>query len=192
MKSIYCIVVFVFLCLSIAVTALKAAPASTQIKIELDQTGIYQVDYTALQAAGWDVDAVNPQDFALSQRGTPVSFQWVGDEDTQFEEGEAIRFYGWAFDGDERQYVKHNVFWLSADGHSTPIKSVEQVAGERVERVAAEITHAPENIFSLTFKITWLHTLIFLKRSLEIRFNIFRKGILQLRSLISKMTKDIR
>ncbi len=155
MKSFYCLVLSVCLCLFLAYSATNAESQSAQIKIELDQTGIYQIDYTALQTAGWNVDEVDPHNFALSQRGTSVSFRFIGDEDAQFEEGEAIRFYGWAFDGDERQYVKHNVFWLSADGSGTQIATVEQAHGERVERVAAEITHAPENIFSLTYTRRW-------------------------------------
>lgn len=156
MKRLWCIVISILVSLFFAHAALGATHQITQIKIALDQDGIYQLDYTALQIAGWDVENVDPNQFALAQRGEPVHFQFIGDEDAQFEVGEAIRFYGWAFDGDERQYVKQNVFWLTADGGGERVETVEQIAGgERVERVSAEISYAPENVFSLTYTRHW-------------------------------------
>ncbi|HSH05202.1 MAG TPA: C25 family cysteine peptidase, partial [Anaerolineae bacterium] len=93
-------------------------------RIEVAETGIYEVSYADLQAAGMDVANVDPNTLGLWHRGVQVAYQWVGDGDSLFESGEAVRFYGWAFDGPrlETQHVNNNVFWLWADPAVVPTR----------------------------------------------------------------------
>lgn len=93
------------------------------VKITVDQDGIYQITHADLLAAGIDVTALNPNTLTMMHRGKPIATQFLGDGDDQFEAGEAIRFFGWAFDGPriEQQFVSHNVFWLWSGGTPTPI-----------------------------------------------------------------------
>lgn len=103
-------------------TAVKEAPGTTlpidrdTFKIEVTEDGLYDISFETLQAAGMDVATVNPHTFAMLHRGQPVAYQFVGDDDTQFEAGETVRFYGWAFAGSryEKLFVDTNVFWLWA------------------------------------------------------------------------------
>lgn len=87
-------------------------------RIAVDETGIYELSYEALADAGMPADEVDPQTFEMVYRGEPVSYEFVGNGNGIFEPGEAIRFFGWAFDGSrlERQFLTENVYWLWYDG----------------------------------------------------------------------------
>ncbi|MEM7113144.1 MAG: C25 family cysteine peptidase [Chloroflexota bacterium] len=85
-------------------------------KIEITADGIYDITYETLQAAGMDVANIDPHTFAMLHRGEAVAYQFIGNENGQFEAGEAIRFYGWAFAGTrhEKLFIDTNIFWLWA------------------------------------------------------------------------------
>ncbi len=127
-------------------------------KIEINADGLYDLTYNQLAAAGMDVDAVNPHTFALMHRGQPVAYQFIGDADNQFEAGEAVRFYGWAFADSryEKQFVTNNVFWLWAD--STPAYVTEGAPPTNptpVSHYQASVTTEPENLFYHTRTNQW-------------------------------------
>lgn len=129
-------------------------------KITLNSDGIYELSYDALQAAGMPVDIVNPQTIAMMHRGEPVAYAFVGNENTLFEPGEAIRFYGWAFDGSryEQQFVTDNVFWLWTGGTPARIESLPNTAtptGSLKTTATATVTVAPENDFFSTWTDRW-------------------------------------
>ena len=94
-------------------------------KIEVTEDGLYDISYADLQAAGMNVASVNPHTIVMLHRGQPVATQIIGDNDNQFEPGEAIRFYGWAFNGTrfEKLYADTNIFWLWAGGAETAVSS---------------------------------------------------------------------
>ena len=126
-------------------------------KIAVDEDGVYEMTYEELQDAGMEVGSIDPATFEMMYRGEPVAYDFIGDDDPDFEEGEKIRFYGWAFDGSrlERQFLTENVFWLWANGNGSP-----QPIGERDSNVTnpvatsfrESITREPEAYF------TWVRT----------------------------------
>ncbi len=91
-------------------------------RIEVDADGLYQVTYADLVAAGMEAGAVNPGLLALSSQGRPVAFEWMGDTDSIFEDGEGFRFYGEPFRGTvmDVKYTDVNVYWLSTQGPAGP------------------------------------------------------------------------
>ena len=69
-------------------------------EIIVSNDGIYQISYSELQAAGMDVDAINPQSFHLFNHGLDVSIYVEGEGDTSFDSGDFVQFYGQRFRGD--------------------------------------------------------------------------------------------
>lgn len=142
--------------------SLPAAPAipgpalptgQDSYRIEVLEDGIYELTYEQLRDAGMAVDSVDPNTFAMMYRGEPVAYQFAGNGDDRFEPGEAIRFYGWAFDGTRReeQYVTANVFWLWPNG--APLRIGTLAPGTATETAAtfrAEVTHAPKRQYTTT------------------------------------------
>ncbi|MCI0395408.1 MAG: C25 family cysteine peptidase, partial [Chloroflexi bacterium] len=116
-------------------------------KVEVNQDGIYEITYADLQAAGMDVANANPQTFEMLYRGDPVAYQFVGDSDTQFEPGEKVRFYGWAFNGSrlEKQFFINNVYWLWAGGTPTLVSSINSQSGfPLATSFRSSVTREPE------------------------------------------------
>lgn len=75
-------------------------PAPNQMKIVVDHDGLYQASYADLTTAGWDLSVVDPHMLQMSNQGDAVAYWFTGDEDTLFEEGEALVFYGQKLRGD--------------------------------------------------------------------------------------------
>jgi hypothetical protein len=122
-------------------------------KIAVVEDGIYEIGRDDLAAAGMNVDNVNPNTLEMMYRGQPVAYQFVGNDNDQFEEGEAIRFYGWAFDGsrDEQQFVAENVFWLWPNGAAARITTLPGgSAATPAPSFRAEVTRAPQSQYSNT------------------------------------------
>lgn len=93
-------------------------------KIEINQTGIYEITGAALQAAGMNIAAVNPTTIQMTYRGQPVAYQLIHNGDNDFDLTDKIRFYGWTFTGSrlEKQFIgDNNVFWLWANGSPATI-----------------------------------------------------------------------
>ncbi len=131
---------------------------SDAYKIEVNQDGIYEVSYADLQAAGMNVGAVNPNTFQMLYRGQSVAYEFVGDGDNQFESGEKVRFYGWAFNGSrlEKQFINDNVFWLWANGSPTTIGATASQNGLPIATTfQSSITVEPETIWYPTWTDEW-------------------------------------
>lgn len=134
--------------------------AAETFKIELNQDGIYEVSYADLLAAGMDVANVNPAQIAMMHRGQPVAYQFIGDDNADFESGEAVRFYGWAFDGPriDKQFIANNVFWLWADPTNTPttiLTTTNETGGTITTSAVMTVTREPENLFTSTYTNQW-------------------------------------
>ncbi|MBN1658873.1 MAG: hypothetical protein JXA93_10750 [Anaerolineae bacterium] len=89
-----------------------AARAAGSFKVELKDDGIYELDYAALEAAGFPVDSVDPRDVHLSVRGQEIAIRIEGEGDGTFDPGDRILFYGQAASG---RYTRRNVYWLTHD-----------------------------------------------------------------------------
>lgn len=131
---------------------------SDAYKIEVNQDGIYEVTYADLQTAGMNVNSINPNTFQMLYRGQPVAYEFIGNDDNQFESGEKVRFYGWAFNGSrlEKQFINNNVFWLWANGTPDTVISVPSQNGFPVAPTfRSSITVEPETIWFPTWTDQW-------------------------------------
>jgi uncharacterized repeat protein (TIGR01451 family) len=127
-------------------------------KIAFNETGIYEIGYDDLAAAGMDVDTVNPNTFALLYRGQPVSYEFIGDSNNDFDPGEALRFYGWRFDDSrhDEMYVDHNVFWLWAGGTAARVSATSNPTGNAdAVSFRESLTFEPDPIFTHTRTDEW-------------------------------------
>ena len=104
----------------------KLPVGQAAVKIAVEQEGIHELTYAELVAIEPALAGKNPNDFAMLTNGEAVAFQVVGGSDDSFDAGDAIRFYGWQFDGPriEKQFVNHNIFWLWAGGGGALIETV--------------------------------------------------------------------
>ncbi len=91
-------------------------------KIKLAEDGIYRIDYTSLEAAGFPVNTVDPRRIQLFHRGQEMAIYIEGEGDAVFDPGDYIEFYGQRNDGtlDEELYVNppaqpHKYYNLYAD-----------------------------------------------------------------------------
>lgn len=116
--------------------------------LAVNQNGIYRITYSALQAAGMDVDNINPQTFHLYSQGEDIAIDVFGEGDGSFDPGDYITFYGEKFRGDllaERYQAMmdpgngqaaNNWFWLCATDACDLAGALEQ--------------YTDTNIYSLT------------------------------------------
>jgi len=70
----------------------------TYFKIPVAREGIYRVTYADLQAAGFPTSA-DPRQFQLYHRGVEQAIYVAGEDDSQFNSGDFIEFYGLRNDG---------------------------------------------------------------------------------------------
>ena len=127
-------------------------------KIEVDTDGLYDISYADLAATGMDVDNVDPATLEMMHRGQSVSYQFIGDGDSQFEAGEKIRFYGWAFDGSriEKQHVINNIFWVWANGSASQVvTSTNPITYPVATGFSESITREPEKMWFASWSHTW-------------------------------------
>lgn len=116
-------------------------------RIAVTADGLYRVTYADLQAAGMDVDNINPQTFRMTNQGDEVAIEVIGESDASFDPGDEILFYGQAFRGDRmmaryetkmaawislcaskgctiqkllEKYMPENIYWLQVGGSPGP------------------------------------------------------------------------
>ena len=70
----------------------------TYFKIPVGKDGIYRITYSDLQAAGFPTGA-DPRQFQLFRRGVEQAIYVAGEDDSQFDNGDFIEFYGQRNDG---------------------------------------------------------------------------------------------
>ena len=87
----------------------------TQVKLMVEQSGLYRVTYADLQAVAPALVQDDPRNLELSNRGTVVPILFTGEADGVFGPGDSFIFYGQAISSD---YTRQNVYWLKAG--STP------------------------------------------------------------------------
>ncbi len=146
--------------LSPAAGETKLPVGSAAYRIEVNQDGIYELSYTDMAIAGMPVDTVNPSTFEMLYRGQTVAYEFIGDADTHFEPGEAVRFFGWEFDGSrlERQFIpdNRNYYWLWAGGSPTLIADTTNPTNHPVPGSFPEsITLEEDLLFQLTRTDAW-------------------------------------
>ncbi len=73
--------------------------SQSYFKIPVGKDGIYKLDYSSLQAAGFPVGSVDPQRIQLFHRGVQQAIYVEGESDGQFNNADFIEFYGRRNDG---------------------------------------------------------------------------------------------
>lgn len=127
-------------------------------KIAINADGVYDVCQPALAAAGMNVGSVNPHTIQMLYRGQPVSYQFIGDGDNNFEPDECVRFFGWKFEGPrtEKQFVNDNIYWLWANGTASTITTMpNQTEGTLKTSVWFTQTVEPELDLFSTWTNQW-------------------------------------
>lgn len=71
----------------------------SRARIEVKDQGIYRITFEDLQAIGFVFEGINPDYFHMENQGREIAYQFEGDDDTIFEPGEFILFYGEKFQG---------------------------------------------------------------------------------------------
>ena len=79
-------------------------------KIQVDQDGLYQVTYSALQAAGVPVEGLDPRTFMLFNQGVEIPVYVIGEQDGVFDSTDYLLFYGQKID---TKFTSVNLYWLS-------------------------------------------------------------------------------
>lgn len=75
-------------------------PWVLHLKIEVRETGIYEIGYEDLAQIGFYPDMVDPNFLHLENQGRPVSYLFEGDSDEIFESGESVLFYAETLSGE--------------------------------------------------------------------------------------------
>jgi hypothetical protein len=96
-----------------------AADGSERYKIAVTEEGLYELTYEMARDAGLPLDQA-PQGLRLRHAGQDVAYQWDGDGDDAFEDGERILFYARPAPS---RWAAHDVYWLSAEGNGTLMTS---------------------------------------------------------------------
>ncbi|GAB4494844.1 MAG: hypothetical protein OHK0052_00840 [Anaerolineales bacterium] len=139
------------------------ASLGERYRIAVTADGLYRLTYADLQAAGMDVDAINPQTFRMTNQGDEVAIEVIGESDASFDPGDEILFYGQAFRGDRmmaryqtkmepwiplcaskgctiqklfEKYMPENIYWLQVGG--TPGARIVTQSGAPTTAPAAE------------------------------------------------------
>ncbi len=102
----------------VAAVSLPWRPPSPAFKIFVDDTGLYQLTYDDLSAAGLPVDELDPRTFQLFEAGREIAVQVTGEVDGSFDAGDSLLFFGQAAD---TRYTNVNIYWLTY-GHATGLR----------------------------------------------------------------------
>ena len=97
---------------SLAAASQPAANGTNTIKVKVTQSGLYELSYNALQAAGMPVSTLDPRSFQLLH-GYPrqeVAIQVQGESDGRFDPGDRILFYA---DPQFSRYVDYDIYFLT-------------------------------------------------------------------------------
>ncbi len=90
-----------------------AGSATPTLKIEVTADGLYELTYGDLTGAG--LGSLDPRTIKLNHRGVEIPIYVAGEDDGLFNLGDAVLFYGAAFND---MYTGKNVYWLTAGGSS--------------------------------------------------------------------------
>jgi hypothetical protein len=82
-------------------------------KIQVNQDGLYQVTYAALQSVGVPVDSLDPRTFRLLNQGVETPVFVFGEEDGVLNSEDYLLFYGQKI---VTKYTNTNIYWLSWGG----------------------------------------------------------------------------
>ena len=115
-------------------SSLQGINFDNQVKLYVNQKGIYKVTGSDLVTAGVDIQSINPQTFRLMNKGKDIAIYISGSQDLEFNESDYFEFLG---EPNIKTFIDQypdlytdpfsdeNVFWLSWGG-SPGIRMVEE------------------------------------------------------------------
>lgn len=136
-------------------------PIGTQtLKIEVDADAIYELTHADINAKSSSIANSDPSTFQMMHQGNSIPFEFVdANNNSQFDSGDAIRFYGWAFDGTRADtlHVGNNVFWLWAGGtpRTMPTVANNPTSGSPLTSWESTINVEEDNYYFETRKHKW-------------------------------------
>ena len=91
----------------------QTAVSGARLRIVVKEDGLYRVSYADLIAAG--MAGTDPRTYKMTNQGSDVAIQVIGEEDGVLNDGDYILFYGEAFRGDRMAawYTAESQPWLS-------------------------------------------------------------------------------
>ena len=114
---------------AIAVPQLPAPSAPISLpeavwRIGIITDGLYALDYANLASAGVPVTGSAAADIHLMWRGENVALDGIGLDDTTFDPGDTLLFFGEKFHGStqDEKYTDENVYWLTVDTSSAGLR----------------------------------------------------------------------
>lgn len=85
-------------------------PPLNAYRVLVEKEGIYALTYADLAAAGLPVATIVPQNFRMHYNGQEIAIRVIGAENSKFDPGDQILFYGTATN---ERYARYNAYWLS-------------------------------------------------------------------------------
>ncbi|MCB0061505.1 MAG: Ig-like domain-containing protein [Caldilineaceae bacterium] len=87
----------------------RQSSTNRALKIGVTQTGLYQLTFDDLLAAGFDPAGSDPRNWQLTSQGNPIAILIQGEADGIFDQHDRILFYGEAL---QTPYTIENKYWL--------------------------------------------------------------------------------
>ncbi|MFZ0391177.1 MAG: C25 family cysteine peptidase [Calditrichia bacterium] len=112
----------------------NAGNPDQQVKLFVNENGIYRISGADLVEAGVNLQEINPQTLRLSNKGNEVAILVSGDQDLIFDEGDYLEFWGERNEKTFKEnyptlyddpFTDENVYWLSWGG-APGIRMVEE------------------------------------------------------------------
>lgn len=85
-------------------------PPDPAWRILTQKEGIHQLTFDQLQAAGFPITGVVPENIKMYTQGEEIAIELIQADPTEFKTGDSIRFYATAID---QKYTNRNVYWLT-------------------------------------------------------------------------------
>ena len=86
-------------------------PPENGYRIEIGETGLYQLTYSELKAAGFPIATANPDGLRMYYNGQEIAIRILDGGDGTFDKGDAILFYA---EATTEKYTSTNVYWLAS------------------------------------------------------------------------------
>jgi hypothetical protein len=96
-----------------AVPAGLAATPDPGYKVTVRESGLYELSYGELAAAGLPVDTLDPATLQMFYHDQEMAVYVAGEGDGSFDAEDYLLFYGEAISGKYLKYTEDNVYWLS-------------------------------------------------------------------------------
>ena len=124
-----------------------SSDAPSRLRVDVDQDGLFVLDYERLTAAGMQLDHVNPSSIAMETRGHEIAVLVEGAEDGRFDPTDRILFYGQAPDEPYALTSPYYVFLGDTKGKRMSTRDVSPTGTEEYLESFQASVFSEENYF---------------------------------------------